>query len=116
MTMVLVPDEALRAARDLERARRRCCLDILVKNSPMPNETSQIRAEIDLLADTAEGLEVTMTTKRSLLARKLAVLRTAGLHRLNVRLDALDESTFRAMNDVDISAAEVLKKPPMAVF
>lgn len=56
-----------------------------------------------------DGIEVTMTTNGSLLARKASALRAAGLHRLNVSLDALDETTFRAMNDVDFPAIDVLK-------
>ena len=54
-------------------------------------------------------LEVTLTTNGSLLARKAKALRAAGLHRLTVSLDALDEATFRAMNDVDFPASKVLE-------
>ena len=54
-------------------------------------------------------LEVTLTTNGSLLARKARALRAAGLHRLTVSLDALDEATFRAMNDVDFPASKVLE-------
>ena len=54
------------------------------------------------------GLEITLTTNGSLLKRKAAALRAAGLHRLTVSLDALDETTFRAMNDVDFPVSGVL--------
>jgi GTP 3',8-cyclase len=54
-------------------------------------------------------LEVTLTTNGSLLVRKAKALRAAGLHRLTVSLDALDEATFRALNDVDFPASKVLE-------
>jgi cyclic pyranopterin phosphate synthase len=53
-------------------------------------------------------LDLTLTTNGSLLARKAAALRDAGLTRLTVSLDALDDATFRAMNDVDFPVADVL--------
>jgi GTP 3',8-cyclase len=54
-------------------------------------------------------LDLTLTTNGSLLARKAGVLREAGLTRLTVSLDALDDVIFRRMNDVDFPVAEVLK-------
>ena len=48
-----------------------------------------------------EGLELTLTTNASLLARKAQQLRDAGLDRVNVSLDSLDDATFRSMNDVE---------------
>jgi cyclic pyranopterin phosphate synthase len=53
-------------------------------------------------------LDLTLTTNGSLLARKARALREAGLTRLTVSLDALDDATFRAMNDVDFPVADVL--------
>jgi cyclic pyranopterin phosphate synthase len=60
--------------------------------------------------DTARGepLDLTLTTNGSLLARKARALRDAGLKRLTVSLDALDDRTFRAMNDVDFPVSDVL--------
>ncbi len=59
---------------------------------------------------TAEGqpLDITLTTNGSLLARKAAALKAAGLNRVTVSLDGLDDATFRAMNDVDFPVADVL--------
>jgi cyclic pyranopterin phosphate synthase len=54
-------------------------------------------------------LDLTLTTNGSLLARKARVLKDAGLTRVTVSLDALDESTFQRMNDVDFPVAEVLR-------
>ena len=55
------------------------------------------------------GLELTLTTNGSLLARKARSLRDAGLQRITVSLDALDDLTFRKMNDVDFPVAQVLE-------
>ena len=59
---------------------------------------------------TADGapLELTLTTNGALLARKARALREAGLSRLTVSLDALDDAVFRAMNDVDFPVGDVL--------
>ena len=59
---------------------------------------------------TASGqpLDLTLTTNGSLLARKARALAAAGLRRVTVSLDALDETVFRAMNDVDFPVADVL--------
>ncbi|MCW5636882.1 MAG: GTP 3',8-cyclase MoaA [Rubrivivax sp.] len=54
-------------------------------------------------------LDITLTTNGSLLARKAQVLREAGLKRVTVSLDALDDAIFRRMNDVDFPVAEVLR-------
>jgi cyclic pyranopterin phosphate synthase len=53
-------------------------------------------------------LDMTLTTNASVLARKAAALRQAGLRRVTVSLDALDDATFRRMNDVDFPVADVL--------
>jgi cyclic pyranopterin phosphate synthase len=55
------------------------------------------------------GVDLTLTTNGALLARKAAALRAAGLRRVTVSLDALDDATFRAMNDVDFPVARVLE-------
>ena len=52
--------------------------------------------------------DITLTTNGSILARKAAALKTAGLHRVTVSLDGLDDTVFRKMNDVDFPVAEVL--------
>jgi cyclic pyranopterin phosphate synthase len=54
-------------------------------------------------------LDLTLTTNGSLLAQKARVLRDAGLRRITVSLDSLDDATFRAMNDVDFPVARVLE-------
>jgi GTP 3',8-cyclase len=55
-----------------------------------------------------QPLDLTLTTNGSLLARKAEALKAAGLNRVTVSLDSLDDSVFRQMNDVDFPVAEVL--------
>jgi cyclic pyranopterin phosphate synthase len=54
------------------------------------------------------GIEIALTTNGSLLAEQAQALADAGLQRITVSLDSLDERVFRAMNDVDFPAARVL--------
>lgn len=60
---------------------------------------------------TASGrdLDLTLTTNGSLLANKARSLKDAGLQRVTVSLDGLDDAVFRQMNDVDFPVADVLK-------
>ena len=55
------------------------------------------------------GLDLTLTTNGALLARKARELKAAGLDRVTVSLDALNDEVFRAMNDVDFPVARVLE-------
>ncbi|MES2913398.1 MAG: GTP 3',8-cyclase MoaA, partial [Pseudomonadota bacterium] len=68
---------------------------------------------IDMLAklQTPEGrpLDITLTTNASLLAKKAQALKDAGLQRVTVSLDGLDDAIFRRMNDVDFPVADVLR-------
>ncbi len=59
---------------------------------------------------TPEGaaLDITLTTNGSVLARKASALKAAGLQRVTVSLDGLDDAVFRSMNDVDFPVAQVL--------
>jgi len=59
---------------------------------------------------TVDGLppDLTLTTNGSLLARKARALKDAGLQRVTVSLDGLDDAVFRRMNDVDFPVADVL--------
>ena len=60
---------------------------------------------------TADGtpLDLTLTTNGSLLEKKAGALRAAGLGRVTVSLDALDDAIFRRMNDADFPVADVLR-------
>jgi cyclic pyranopterin phosphate synthase len=57
-----------------------------------------------------EGLEdLTLTSNGALLSRRAAALVAAGLDRVTVSLDSLDDATFRGMNGVDFPVARVLE-------
>ncbi|RZK99988.1 MAG: GTP 3',8-cyclase MoaA [Rubrivivax sp.] len=60
---------------------------------------------------TLEGTppDLTLTTNGSLLARKAQALKDAGLQRVTVSLDALDDAVFKRMNDADFPVADVLE-------
>ena len=57
---------------------------------------------------TIDALDLTLTTNGALLPQKAQALADAGLKRITVSLDSLDDTTFRAMNDVDFPVARVL--------
>jgi cyclic pyranopterin phosphate synthase len=69
-----------------------------------------VRRDLErLIEQLAElGVELTLTTNASLLAAKAQRLADAGLNRITVSLDALDDETFRALNDVDFPVERVL--------
>ncbi|REK12789.1 MAG: GTP 3',8-cyclase MoaA [Actinobacteria bacterium] len=72
-----------------------------------------LRREIEKLIAMLAGVggidDLTLTTNASLLARKAETLKEAGLMRVTVSLDALDDPTFMAMNDVDYPVETVLE-------
>jgi cyclic pyranopterin phosphate synthase len=55
------------------------------------------------------GMDLTLTTNGALLTKKAHTLRAAGLKRVSVSLDSLDDSVFKPMNDVDFPVARVLE-------
>jgi GTP 3',8-cyclase len=57
----------------------------------------------------ALNVELTLTTNGSLLAKQASALKDAGLDRVTVSLDSLDDATFRAMNDANFAVARVLE-------
>jgi cyclic pyranopterin phosphate synthase len=68
----------------------------------------EMLAAIELPGRPGRQLDLTLTTNGSLLRKKAAALKAAGLTRLTVSLDALEDARFRAMNDVDFPVADVL--------
>jgi len=60
--------------------------------------------------ETPDGtaLDLTLTTNGALLAQKAQLLKDAGLNRVTVSLDALDDTIFKKMNDADFAVADVL--------
>ena len=65
---------------------------------------------IEMLRDIDGITDISMTTNASMLTLKRAQsLRAAGLSRINISLDAIDEQTFQRLNDVDFPVAKVLE-------
>jgi GTP 3',8-cyclase len=70
-----------------------------------------IRRDVERLVEmlaAIPSLDLTLTTNGAVLAQKAHALKDAGLKRITVSLDSLDDGVFRAMNDVDFPVARVL--------
>jgi GTP 3',8-cyclase len=70
-----------------------------------------VRRDLERLVEklaAIDGLDLTLTTNGSLLPQKARVLREAGLRRVTVSLDSLDDAVFTTMNDVDFPVQRVL--------
>ncbi len=82
----------------------------LTGGEPLLRKNLEILVEQLAALRTLDGqpLDLTLTTNGSLLARKAASLKAAGLQRVTVSLDGLDDAVFRRMNDVDFPVADVL--------
>jgi cyclic pyranopterin phosphate synthase len=73
-----------------------------------------IRRNIERLIEMVAAIDgirdLTLTTNGSLLTREKArALKNAGLSRISISLDSLDDSEFRKINDVDVPVARVLE-------
>jgi len=66
----------------------------------------EMLAKIRTTAD--QPLDLTLTTNGSILRKKAAALKAAGLHRLTISLDGLNDDIFKKMNDVDFPVTDVL--------
>jgi cyclic pyranopterin phosphate synthase len=65
--------------------------------------------ELIALLSKVDGIsDLTLTTNGSLLARKAGALKEAGLDRVTVSLDSMDDTVFMAMNDVGFPVQDVL--------
>jgi len=64
---------------------------------------------VEMLRRALPGVDLTLTTNGSALKAKARALKAAGLDRVTVSLDSLDDATFRAMNDADFPVAKVLE-------
>ncbi|HEY9152117.1 MAG TPA: GTP 3',8-cyclase MoaA [Anaerolineales bacterium] len=71
-----------------------------------------VRRDLHLLVamiSNIPDLDLTLTTNGSLLARQAQLLKEAGLKRVTVSLDSLDNKIFKAMNDVDFPVEKVIE-------
>ena len=110
-----LPHSELLSFEEIERAARLFVAHGVEKirlTGGEPLLRKNIEKLVEMLAriDTVSGkpLDLTLTTNASLLARKARALRDAGLTRVSVSLDAIDDATFRRMNDVDFAVRDVL--------
>ena len=83
----------------------------LTGGEPLLRKHLEVLIEMLARLETPEGrpLDITLTTNASLLAKKAQSLKDAGLQRVTVSLDGLDDAVFRRMNDVDFPVADVLR-------
>jgi len=111
-----LPHAELLSFEEIARMAR-VFIDLGVEKIRLTGGEPLLRKDIEKLVallarfSTPDGraLDLTLTTNGSILARKARALADAGLRRLTVSLDALDEDVFRRMNDVDFPVAEVLQ-------
>jgi cyclic pyranopterin phosphate synthase len=83
----------------------------LTGGEPLLRKNLEVLVEMLSALKTPDGklLDIALTTNATLLPKKAKALKAAGLNRITVSLDSLDEVTFRAMNDVNFPVADVLK-------
>jgi GTP 3',8-cyclase len=112
---VFLPHSALLSFEEIARlARLFVAMGVqkirLTGGEPLLRKNLERLVEMLASITTPEGhaLDLTLTTNGSLLARKARSLRDAGLQRVTVSLDAMDDTIFRRMNDVDFPVADVL--------
>jgi cyclic pyranopterin phosphate synthase len=82
----------------------------LTGGEPLLRKNIEVLIEQLAALRTPDGkpLDLTLTTNGSLLKKKARALKNAGLNRVTVSLDGLDDAIFRRMNDVDFPVADVL--------
>ena len=104
-----LPYSAILTFEEITRLAR-IFVDLGVRKIRLTGGEPLVRRELHrLVAMLAElPAEVTLTTNGSLLAKNARALKSAGLHRVTVSLDSLDDATFRAMNDADFPVAKVI--------
>lgn len=111
-----LPHAALLSFEEIERLARVFVAHGVEKirltgGEPLLRKNIEYLIERLALLRTPEGrpLDLTLTTNGSLLARKARSLKDAGLSRVTVSLDALDDALFRRMNDADFAVGDVLE-------
>jgi cyclic pyranopterin phosphate synthase len=106
-----LPRSDLLTFEEIERITR-IGVELGVRKVRITGGEPLMRAKLPNLIEMLAGIdglgEITMTTNASLLDRHAGALAAAGLSRVSVSLDSLDDATFRAMNDVDFGVDGVL--------
>jgi cyclic pyranopterin phosphate synthase len=95
---------------EIERVAR-VFVDAGVRKLRITGGEPLVRRDLERLIALLAGLDVdlTLTTNGSLLPQKAQALADAGLSRITVSLDSLDDAQFRALNDVDFPVDRVLE-------
>ncbi|MSQ54934.1 MAG: GTP 3',8-cyclase MoaA [Betaproteobacteria bacterium] len=105
-----LPHEALLSFEEIERVAR-IMVGLGVQKIRLTGGEPLVRKGLHKLVALLAplGVDLALTTNGSLLAKQAQDLRNAGLRRVTVSLDSLDDATFRAMNDADYPVASVLE-------
>ena len=111
-----LPHSSLLSFEEITRIARRFVAHGVQKirltgGEPLLRKNIEVLVEQLAALRTVDGkpLDLTLTTNGSLLKRKAQSLKSAGLNRVTVSLDGLDDGVFRRMNDVDFPVADVLE-------
>lgn len=89
----------------------RIFVDLGVKKIRLTGGEPLVRRHLERLIEmlaAIDGLDLALTTNGSMLTTRARTLKEAGLRRVTVSLDSLDDDVFRAMNDVDFPVTRVL--------
>jgi cyclic pyranopterin phosphate synthase len=105
-----LPHSAILSFEEIARLAR-VFVGLGVKKIRLTGGEPLVRKQLHRLVAMLSALpaEITLTTNGSLLARQARALKQAGLDRVTVSLDSLDEATFQAMNDADFPVAKVIE-------
>ncbi|MBB5203564.1 cyclic pyranopterin phosphate synthase [Inhella inkyongensis] len=110
-----LPQQDLLSFEEISRLAR-VFVDLGVEKIRLTGGEPLMRRELPTLVEqlaalrtpSGQPIDLTLTTNGALLARQARALRNAGLQRITVSLDALDDALFRRLNDVDFPVADVL--------
>jgi len=105
-----LPRRQLLTFEEIERVAR-VFVGLGVRKLRLTGGEPLLRRDLEVLVGRLAGLgdlDMTLTTNGALLAQKAQVLAEAGLTRVTVSLDSLEDEIFRTMNDVDFPVARVL--------
>ncbi len=107
-----LPKESILSFEELTRISR-VFVSLGVEKIRLTGGEPTLRRDIERLIEQLSAIDglrdLTLTTNGSTLSEKAAALRAAGLRRLTVSLDSLDEKTFAAMNDMNFPLRRVLE-------
>jgi len=105
-----LPHSAILSFEEIARLAR-VFVGMGVKKIRLTGGEPLVRRDLHRLVEQLAALDVdlTLTTNGSLLAKQAERLAAAGLKRITVSLDSLDDAVFKAMNDADFPVAKVLE-------